>query len=165
MYSPYTWGWSPNAAKSMWHDIGIPHIRGGDPTRMNVIERLSQYSPYTWGWSLLKSCDGTFEKVFPIYVGVILKKNGDEESPLRIPHIRGGDPRGCLKARRHGSYSPYTWGWFLCGIPCPIFLLYSSCECGLPYLPLSFRHYVLFSVCVLCQEAFQRCFRFKWGGK
>lgn len=76
----------------------------------------------------MKSCDGTFEEVFPIYVGVILKKNGDEESPLRIPHIRGGDFYAVFRALFFFCIPHVSVGFRTCHFLSGI-MSYSQCVC------------------------------------
>ena len=77
-----------------WLELGscIPHVRGGDPIAKRSGDTRFTYSPCTWGWSLLTPKQEKENEVFPMYVGVILKKRLADKQDRSIPHVRGGDP-------------------------------------------------------------------------
>ena len=51
-----------------------------------------------------------FEKVFPMYVGVILESGKLVSAGMSIPHVCGGDPSYTIFSRTDRWYSPCMWG-------------------------------------------------------
>ena len=49
-------------------------------------------------------------KVFPMYVGVILRKEVNYGGRKRIPHVCGGDPKCGNVYDVTPKYSPCMWG-------------------------------------------------------
>ena len=70
----------------------IPHVCGGDPPPASFSALSNKYSPCMWGWSFFFAFLDVFIKVFPMYVGVILRKGEHVHLRDSIPHVCGGDP-------------------------------------------------------------------------
>ena len=116
--SPCMWGWSYHHQKQQLRllvfpmyvgvilkelrtlslNLGVPHVCGGDPEWLHVYQIHQLCSPCMWGWSLAFGSDYHIFRVFPMYVGVILKTEIGITGTLSVPHVCGGDPNlyNCL---------------------------------------------------------------------
>ena len=90
-YSPCMWGWSYRFSHWSAFVLCIPHVCGGDPLQRRPWLVQIVYSPCMWGWSYAKKSSISRWKVFPMYVGVILRPLSVTQSLL--------------------TYSPCMWGW------------------------------------------------------
>ena len=91
--------------------ICIPHVCGGDPGQLGIRFDCRKYSPCMWGWSLQGFARPLIRTVFPMYVGVILRKGHGCQPCNRIPHVCGGDPCTIITCLSRHKYSPCMWGW------------------------------------------------------
>ena len=111
-YSPCMWGWSsihkflPPLHTVFPMYVGvilvlisptasaycIPHVCGGDPLKSLIKPLSTWYSPCMWGWSFCYQWSVRQDRVFPMYVGVILDSWEFGSIVESIPHVCGGDP-------------------------------------------------------------------------
>ena len=111
-YSPRMWRWSCSSITSIFSDVvfstyvevilststssvvqlGILHVCGGDPGRLQVSTSIDEYSPRMWRWSWIHEKIKQYFAVFSTYVEVILGSFTLEDLMNSILHVCGGDP-------------------------------------------------------------------------
>ena len=130
-YSPRMWRWSQlllnvlliglvfstyvevilKGISSIFFQLGILHVCGGDPNLYRAYLKSKRYSPRMWRWSLNTLIELIGLVVFSTYVEVILLGVITVPSLSSILHVCGGDPKNLSALLQNQRYSPRMWRW------------------------------------------------------
>ena len=133
MYSPRVWRWSqslwnlmylssvfstcveviPFQFRSLYQNMCILHVCGGDPFIACFSTYIHKYSPRVWRWSRTNVDPNPQGIVFSTCVEVIPLGDAMRTQIGGILHVCGGDPEWIILFTENNWYSPRVWRWSL----------------------------------------------------